>query len=265
MSGLVVVIPTHSRRALLRRAVASCAPWPVVVVDDSPHGMAPLPDVHWVRGDGSGGYSTAVNHGLEAAARLDARAALVLNDDAVLLDDCVARLYAVWRDRGGAVGPLIEDDEGRLSSAGISLSAWGRLTERREAVSARVHPVQALSGACLLVGTSWRFDPAFSHGMEDVALCRRIRAAGGGVWLVGDARCRHAGGATLARTSPEAQRAAVAGHLRLLGGGLHTPVVLGLAVAQILREGGGAPRLRAVVGGWNDWRRPDCSTRHSIG
>ena len=235
-----------------------------MVVDDSAHGMTPLAGVRWVRGPGEGGFARAVNRGLAVAAELGARAALLLNDDAVVTTEGIGRLYAVWQQRGGAVGPVIEDEQGRITSAGIDLSTWGRLREQRAAVAPGVHAVDALSGACLMVGTSWRLDPAFRHGMEDIALCRRIRAAGAGVWLVSDARCRHVGGATVDRTSPQAQRSAVAGHLRLVQGGFRTPVVLGLAVAQVLRERGGGARLRAIASGWKDWRRRSSTTRHPV-
>ncbi len=254
MLDLVVVIPTHSQPVLLKHAIAGCNPWPVVVVDDSAAGMTPLQGVRWVRGPGNGGFARAVNTGLHVAAGMGARAALVLNDDAVPEPDCIHRLLSVWKRRGGAVGPVIEDDAGRVSSAGIQLSAWGRLREQTQVWKSGVHAVDALSGACLLMGTTWRFDSSFRHGMEDIALCRRIRAAGGQAWLEPDARCRHVGGATVDRTSSVAQRAAVAGHLRLVNGGIRTPVVLGLAAAQVLREGASPRRLRAIFRGWQDWK-----------
>lgn len=263
MPGLVVVIPTHSRPALLAEAVAGCVPWPVVVVDDSAEGLPAMAGVRWVRSAGETGFARAVNLGLTAAAGMGARAALVLNDDAVPLAGCIERLAGVWETQGGAVGPIIEDSDGHVTSAGIQLASWGRLREGRTAPGGGVHRVDALSGACLMVGTSWRLDPSFRHGMEDIALCQRIRAAGGRVSLVGDARCRHVGGATVDRRSPQAQRAAVSGHLRLVKGGPRTPIVLGLAVAQVVREGGGPGRLRAVAAGWRDWRRSNCPTRHS--
>ena len=254
MPELVVVIPTHSQRELLKLAIAACGPWPVVVVDDSSAGMAPLDGVRWMRGPGNGGFARAVNVGLQVAAGMGARAALVLNDDAVPAPECIQRLLEVWTRRGGAVGPVIENGLGQVTSAGIELSVWGRLREQNQVREPDVHAVGALSGACLLVGTTWRFDPDFRHGMEDIALCRRIRAAGGHAWLVPDARCRHVGGATVDRTSPDAQRAAVAGHLRLVDGGIRTPVVLGLSVAQVMRDGPSPERLQAVLQGWRDWR-----------
>ncbi|RME21098.1 MAG: hypothetical protein D6798_18930, partial [Deltaproteobacteria bacterium] len=73
--------------------------------------------------------------------------------------------------------------------------------------------------------------------------------------VVPAARCRHLGGGSLDRRSRRAQRHAVSGHLRVVGGGWRTPVVLGLAVGQVLREGGGVDRLQGVAEGWADWRR----------
>jgi len=254
VTGPAVVIPTHARRDLLRAAVASCVDLPVVVVDDSPNGMGPLHGVTWLRTSGSTGFARAVNHGLDHLAQRGTRAALVLNDDATLQAGCAQRLWQVWTTRGGVVGPVVRRPDGTVQSAGFRLADWGRM-KARDSVPQGISSVDAVSGACLLMGTSWRFDPAYSHGMEDIELCRRVRRAGGSVVLVPDATCVHVGGATVATTSPEAQRKAVAGHLRLVGGGWRSGVVVGLALAQVVREAGGVTRARAVVQGWRDWRR----------
>ena len=82
-------------------------------------------------------------------------------------------------------------------------------------------------------------------------LCRRV----GGATLVVGARCGHEGGATLDRRSELAQRHAVSGQLRLVAPGWRDAVVIGLAVAQVAREGGPAVRLRGVGRGWRDARR----------
>ena len=250
----VVVIPTHRRRDLLAAAVASARPAPVVVVDDSPQGLSRLPGPHWLRTTGSVGFARAANLGLAHAARTGHRAALVLNDDAVLEPGCLDTLAREWRARGGVVGPVLRDPSGAVQSAGFRLARWGRLAALRS-IPADVARVDAVSGACLLVGTTWRFDPGFSHGMEDIELCRRVRAAGASVRLCPRATCRHEGGATLSTRSPAAQRQAVAGHLRLVGGGVRTVPVLALALAQVGREGGPVGRIGAVLDGYRDHRR----------
>jgi GT2 family glycosyltransferase len=227
------VVPHRSRRDLLVRTLAALGARRVLVVDD---GDAPLDlDVPRVRLGGGQGFARAANAGL-AAVRTPF--AIVLNDDALPLGDCLDRLVA----RGGLCGPVLVGPAG-VESAGLDVGGWGRVVQRRRV---RSGPVPALSGACLHMPARLRFDPAFRHGGEDVELCRRV----GGAWLVGEARCWHLGGATVRRTGPAAQRAAVEGHLRLYPSGRQDPAILALHVAQVVREGGPWARIPAIVEGW---------------
>lgn len=252
-----VVIPHRRRRDLLARALEAVSGEAVFVVDDSDAAdlVAPGPGVRVVAGGGGLGFARAVNRGLAAAESEGFTHALVLNDDATPEPGCLDALCAAWTAESGAVGPLLVGPAG-VESAGMHLSRWGRLRTRTEVPpGGRPVAVHALSGACLLLRAGSRFDEGYAHGMEDVSLCRALRRAGRTVRLVPTVRCRHLGGATVDRRSAAAQRHAVAGHLRLVGGGLRTPVVLGLAVAQVLREGPRRDRLAAVRDGWVDFRR----------
>lgn len=253
MVRLAVIIPTCIRRDLLVQAVAACDGQTIVVVDDSVGGLEPVQGTVWVRTAGRTGFARAVNAGL-AAAR-DADAALVLNDDAAPLPGCIARLVSVWTHTGGIVGAHLVTPAGETCSAGIDLRRSGRVqTRRRVEPTHQPYAVDAVSGACMLMGTRWRFDTAYPHGMEDIALCRRVRRAGAGVWLVPDATCQHIGGATLSPRSAEAMRASVTGHTRLVGRA-RLPWVVTLAAAQVLREGGPLGRMRGVAqGAWDGWR-----------
>ena len=112
--------------------------------------------------------------------------------------------------------------------------------------------VQALSGACLMVRSSERFDPAYVHGFEDIDLCTRIRKRGLRIVCVASARCEHRAGGTISRRSRWAQRQAVFGHLRFLQGGHRLFVVVGLALLQIIRERGPIERLWGVLDGVKD-------------
>lgn len=253
---LVVVVPHHSRDDLLPSALAAVAAWPRVVVDDGPPGArAPaLPaDVVRLRSPGELGFARAVNLGLAHAEQvMGAELVLLVNDDAIPHPGCVEALLAAWGPGVGAVGPVLMGALG-VESAGIDHRWWGRVRQRVE-VPGAVIEVDALSGACLLVEASSRFDPAFPHGFEDLAFCGALRRRGRRCVLVPQAVCDHLGGGSLDRRSAAAQRHAVAGHLRLVGGGWRTGVVLGLALAQVLREGGPASRLGAIAQGLEDWR-----------
>lgn len=254
---LVVVVPHHSRDDLLPRALEAVSGWPRLVVDDGPPGRQgpALPaDVLRLRSPGELGFAGAVNLGLAYAEQvLGAELVLLVNDDAIPRPGCVTALLEAWGPGVGAVGPVLHGAEG-LESAGIDHRWWGRVRQRGR-VPDRPREVDALSGACLLLSASSRFDPAYPHGFEDLALCRALRRGGARCLLVPQAICDHLGGGSLDRRSPAAQRYAVAGHLRLVGGGWRVPVVLGLALVQVLREGGPPARLRAILQGHADWRR----------
>ena len=252
---LVVVIPCHRRWDLLPAAIAAVGEHPVVVVNDAPPELAVrAPDgVTMVRTAGSQGFSRAVNVGLDAAQSHGASHVLLLNDDAQVEPGCIAALIAAWDERSGAVGPVLQDASGAVASAGIELAWWGRVRSR-PVLPAAPALVDALSGACLLIAAHERMDEGFVHGFEDIELCRRLRQQGKSVRVVPAAQCRHLGGAPLSRSSARAQRHAVSGHLRLLRRRRYVPVVVGLALAQVLREGGPAVRVRGIAAGVADWR-----------
>jgi GT2 family glycosyltransferase len=255
-----VVIPHRVHRDLLLRALAAVAGEDVVVVDDSDAGglvdlLAGHPGVQVVRTPGGSGFARAANAGLAAVERAGFSHAVVLNDDAEPEPGCLDALAAAWTSDTGAVGPVMLGPHG-VESAGLRLASWGRVRVRVEVPTDRpTVPVDALAGACLLLESGARFDEGYRHGMEDLALCRDLRLQGRQVLLVVGARCHHQGGATVSRASRAAQRHGVAGHLRLVGGGVRTPIVLGLAAAQVARERGPLDRLLGIAEGWRDFRR----------
>jgi GT2 family glycosyltransferase len=237
---LLVVIPHHSQRASLDRALAAVAGLPTMIVDDSPRGME-RPVADRLRTRGEEGFARAANRGLAEAERRGFSHVLLLNDDAVPEPGCVDALCAAFVEGVGAVGPVLVEPDG--DKAGFVVRRWGRVRERR--LDEAAAPIDALSGAALLVPAWARFDPAFLHGMEDLALCQNLRRAGLRLVLVPEARCRHEGGASLSRRSPAALRAAMQGQL-LLHGRSRAPVVALLGLGQVLREGGGLEHLRAL-------------------
>lgn len=243
---------------MLRQALASVRGEEVVVVDDSDEGGLAadraLAGVTVVRTPGGVGFARAANAGLAAGEARGWSVVLLLNDDAAVAPGAFEALCAELGPHVGAAGPVLEDPQGRVESAGVDVRWWGRVRVRSGQPPAAPTSVSGLTGACLLLRPTERFDVAFAHGMEDLELCQRLRRRGLDLRLVPAARCRHVGGATLSRRSPAAQRHLVSGHLRLVGGGARTPVVLGLALAQVAREGGDPARLRAVWQGWQDWR-----------
>ncbi len=231
----------------------------MIVVDDSPEGAlsggragapdralaAALRGAEIVRSAGGAGFARACNAGL---ARARTGWALLLNDDAVPLGDCVARLHAARR----LCGPVL-CGPGGVESAGLRLRG-ARCVQRTRVPPEEpdgTAPADALSGACLHLPAEARLDPGFRHGGEDVELCRRL----GGARLVPGAWCWHAGGATISRRSPEAIRWAVAGQRRLIRlerPGWREAAALGLCAAQVAREApGSAAHWRALWEGYS--------------
>lgn len=241
-----VVIPHHRRRDALARAVASAGDHPVVVVDDSEDGGLSLPGVEIRRTTGSEGFARAVNVGLTALESRGCSLALVLNDDAVLEEGALETLCAEWTEADGAIAPVLDEPHG--SVYGIHVSRWGRVR-----LAMHPGPVQALSGAALLLRSTERFDEQYRHGFEDIELCRRLTQRGLRVRVIERARCAHAAGATVGRQTPEATRAGIDGHLRYVGGGAAGVVAVGLAVAQVCIEGPRISRMRGLAQGVGDY------------
>ena len=152
----------------------------------------------------------------------------------------------------GAVGPLLVGPGG-VESAGLSYSSrTGRVLQQRQ-VPLDAIEVDALSGACLLLGSKERMDTRFPHGFEDVDLGLRIRADGRNVVFEPAGVCWHEGGKTLNRRSRKAARLAMTGHLRLVGESrLRRLFVLVLALAQVVRELGPPVRVLGIWEGYWD-------------
>ncbi|MBM4366214.1 MAG: glycosyltransferase family 2 protein [Deltaproteobacteria bacterium] len=236
---VTLVVPHRRRRDALGRLLAAVEGWRVLVVDDSDSGIDL--DIPRVRLGGGSGFARACNAGL---AFVTTPCAVLLNDDAVPLGDCLDRLSR----QGGLCGPVLVGPGG-VESTGIAVSSWGRVRQQVD-VPAANRQVAALSGACLHLPSWARLDERLPHGFEDVELCLRL----GGAWLVAGARCFHEGGGTLSRTAPEAQAHAVTGQM-LCFDPAREPLVAALHAAQVLREGADWARLRAVARGWQAARR----------
>lgn len=238
-SDLTLVIPHRRGTQRLLRTLNAIQAWPFVVVDDSDAGLDL--DVPKVRLGGGQGFARAANAGL---AVVRSPWALLLNDDAVPLGDCIERLHHA----GGLCGPVLVGPLG-IESAGLRVENWGRVQQQTQCPTQN-QAVTALSGACLHMPATARFDPRFRHGCEDIDLCRRL----GGATLIASARCWHQGGATLSRRSAAALQHAVSGQLRLVGPGWRQLAVLSLCAAQIAKETPFAlQRWQALHRGWSDY------------
>ena len=248
----LTIIPCCARQDLLR-SLLQVWPHPTLVIDDSPEGLRWEPDIEVLRTSGGTGFAQAVNLGPAEAERRGFAWSLVLNDDALPDPGCVDALLAAGLPRPGvqALGPVLRSREG-IESCGIRYSErTGRMRQLLRTPPLTPGPVDALSGACMLLRRGWRFDPGFRHGFEDVELCQRIRRQGGQVWLIPGVSCLHLGGASSLGRDPRATAWALAGHLRLVGDSRSRRLAVGmLALAQVLWRAPPPPRLRALAQVW---------------
>lgn len=245
-----VLIPTAQAHPLLQRSLALLAEFQPLVVDDSPAKLGPRGlGIGGLRSPGNLGFARAVNLGLEKLEGEGAKWVLLLNDDALPDPQCLPTLlkHAANQASISMLGPLLVGPAG-VESAGLTFHTLSaRLTQNKDVPDGPID-VDALSGACVLMRAHLRFDPAFSHAMEDVELSLRVQAEGGRCVLIPGARCWHEGGGTLARDSALAQQHALSGHLRLHDGQpVRQVLATAYAVGQVIREGGSAVRFGGIL------------------
>lgn len=167
------------------------------------------------------GFTGGANVGLRLALDDGAHAVFLLNNDATVAPDCIARLVdaAEARPDVGLAGPKIvwTGQPERIWSAGMSVDwARARVLAHRDApddgcLDAR-RLVQGLSGGALLVkrGVLERvglLDDRYFAYYEDFDLCLRARRAGFRSLYVGDAVASHVGSATSSRGGAGSQSA----------------------------------------------------------
>ena len=159
---------------------------------------------------------------------------LVLNDDAVVQKADLRQMMALIKPNIGAIGAVIYDQK-NVTTAGISVAFWGRVKNLRKHPD-KSHFVDALSGACLLLPSWSRFDIRFPHGFEDIAMCSQLRKMGLSSIVCATARCFHQQGSTVSQRSPKKMRNSVYGQALFFKHRRFFPLVLGLAVLQLLKE-----------------------------
>lgn len=164
-----------------------------------------LPQVRVLAQTENLGFARACNAGARVAR---GRNLLFLNSDCLVEPTCLATL-AEFLDRNpnAAVAvPRLTDTDGRVQTNVVPLptvrsiaSAYllGRAVDRyRSARLTRATPVEACSGAALLIRREdfWAvggFYEAYFMYVEDVELCRRLRALGKQIFYVPDAVAQH--------------------------------------------------------------------------
>lgn len=214
-----------SSRACVARALASCAPVEVIVVDNASRDGVPQalerafagdPRVRVIYNGANLGFGPAVNR---AARQARGDALLILNPDCLLEPGTLPRLLAVLDahpDAGivGAVGCAADGTPDPASRRRDPLLARALNTLMRRAQREGINvagpipratlDVENLSGALMLLPAAafarlGGFDERYFLHCEDLDLCRRARDAGFRVLLAGDVRVLHAKGGSSRR------------------------------------------------------------------
>jgi GT2 family glycosyltransferase len=235
------VVVTHDALPWIEQCLASVADTPTVVVDNGSSDGTPdavragFPSVRVIEASNDG-LAAGWNRGI---AETDAEQVLVLNADAWLVEDALARLLdaADRHPRAAAIGPKLLDPDGSLQRSVRGFpTTWRLATEylylRKLAPGSRAlnafygagfdheseREVEWVMGACFLLRRSaydevGPFDERYFLFSEEVDWMRRATDAGWSVVFTPTARCVHVGGAS---HGGRMFRENVRGHLRYL-------------------------------------------------
>lgn len=204
----------------------------IVVDNASADGTADLvrrehPWATLVAGRENLGYGSALNVGIAAATT---EYVLLMNPDAVIGPGDLAALVRFLDGRPAAAlaAPAIVEGEGVLQPAGVlprpayflrHAAGLARGMELQRTIEPGGEPFATdwLCGAILLarkraLDRIGAFDPRFFLYFEETDLCRRVLDAGLELWAVGEAVCRHAGGASAQRSGKRLVANCIAEH-----------------------------------------------------
>ncbi len=223
----VIIVSYNTRRQTLEcvESLLACdlTPSEVVVVDNDSHDgtvealRSSFPEVVVVPQRENLGFAKACNIG---ARRARGRYLGIFNSDCVVERECVSRLvgFLERHPTAAAAAPRLLSSDGRVQANIQRLPSLrnvvaeyvaGHVPDPYRAAEIRAPtPVESCSGAALVI----RRDDFFAVGgfhedyfmyVEDVELCRRLRALGRGLFYVPNAVARHEEGAS---TGPHSER-----------------------------------------------------------
>ena len=228
-ADVAVIVVTWNSRADLERLLPSVhegarsASIQLIVVDNaSTDGSAALvearyPEARIIRNAHNAGFAAANNQAMLVA---DARYVMLLNPDTVVMPGAIDVLVGFLdaREHVWVAGPALLNSDGTEQRSGVRFPAvWNILVEalfldrlfpstrlfgaHRELYldSTRPRPVDYVQGSCMAVRSraitvTGTLDEGYFMYFEETDWCRRIKQAGGEVWICPDARVVHFGG-----------------------------------------------------------------------
>ena len=241
MADVAAVVVTYDALPWIEQCLESVRGVPTVVVDNGSSDGTPdfvrerFPEVEVVASENRG-LGAGWNRGVEAT---DSRYVLILNADAWLVRDALARLVeqADSRQRAALVAPRLSNVDGTLQRSVRGFpTTWRLATEylglrkvapRSSALNAfyaggfdhdEVREVEVVMGACMLVrreaiSAVGPLDEDFFLFSEETDWCYRFRQAGWDIVFFPGAECVHVRGAS---HGGRLYRENLRGHLRFL-------------------------------------------------
>jgi GT2 family glycosyltransferase len=220
---VVIAILTYDGYELTRKALQTLRaqsfwPVPTVVIDNgsaTPEGRLlaeefgqPVDTISLSPNRGvAGGY----NAGIDWAMSRGASHVLLLNNDVLATDiDLIPKLIAATSPSVAAVGPLTQNSDGSIFSAGGRVSLWtGVASHDRTPAADGPYIAKWLDGPCLLISLEavadvGPFDESLWMYWEDVEWCLRAGRFGWECRVQPAARIVHLRGATNSRAQAEA-------------------------------------------------------------
>jgi N-acetylglucosaminyl-diphospho-decaprenol L-rhamnosyltransferase len=214
---LAIIIVSYNTRSDLEaclRSIDQHSPrvtHEIIVVDNASRDgsveavRARWPNVRTITLDRNVGFAAANNAGFRQSR---SELVLLLNSDTLVLDGSIDRLVRAMRELPGAaiVGPRLIDANGAAElSFGRMMSPLNELRQKLlvrafgrhvEAMTSTQAEVDWVSGACLLVRraaaeSAGLLDERYFMYCEDVDFCAAVRAQGGRIYFVPDARVIH--------------------------------------------------------------------------
>lgn len=208
------------------------------------------------------GWPAAINTGMEVALANGAEWTIVLNNDATVAPNCLARCVeeAMRYDKVAVVGPAIafEDRPDLLWFAGGEVNSWLAFTRHRGLLRSAATPPPSsttgfITGCCMVVSSAaWRsvgpFRADYFAYYEDAEWCQRATSQGWQCRYLSEVLCLHKVSATWSRPGSLGLSRGMAYYLA------RNPLRFALDTDSFFRRVSRVLGIMVIWNGYNAWR-----------